>query len=484
MSARSIVKNTIYVYTGEFFSNIFQFIFIILLTRYLGAEGFGKISFALSLGWFIVIFSDVGINHIMFREMSVKSSKIMHHRFLALTLKIFLGIMTLIVTVLLMILAGFSQERFFVVLIICSAFILDATGQLFRNALMSIKKMNYESVVRIVFGGSKLLIFLALWYMKTGLLLITSIYFFSSLLTLITAAFFLMKKIGKIKFVVDIKYSKWLIKESYPLLFGAVSMKMLLGIDIIMLTWLKGDYVTGIYSAPSRLIMNGFFFSEILAASALPYLATYLKKDKKIFARLTNVLTASYNIIFIPVVVASIIYPQKIIHLIFGGEFIPGSQVLTVFSVILILYYFSALFHTLYLLTHRVKRLATIMVFAATINAILNYVLITKYSYMGAAYATVFSFTLLILIEYFILIKTKLKINLLGTILKSLALFILTVTAIHSIKSASMAIILAAFLIIYSLLIIVLKVLPSQDIILLLESLKLGKIAQKIKKFI
>ena len=480
MSVKSLVKNTTYMYIGEIISNIFQLAFIILLTRYLGAEGIGKLSLALSLGWIIVLFSDFGVNHIMFREMVLKNKNILHHLSRSVALKIFLGITTILVTILLAATFRFSMERTLIIIIICISLILDSTGQLFRNALISIKKMNYESITKIIFGISKLILFLILWRLGAGIILMTSIYATASLITFCFASYFLTRNIGMIRVTVDKKHSIWLLKEAYPLLFGAFAMKMLLAIDVIMLTWLYGDYVTGLYSAPSRLMMNGFFLAEIIIASSLPYMAEYLKKNKSAYTRLGQIITSVYLILIIPVIIASTVFPARIVVLIFGNEFFPGAPVLTVFSFILALYFFSALYHTIYTLAYRVKRLAVIMVSATIINIVLNYILILKYSFMGAAVATTISFSIMVLAEYIILRKDNTHIKLAGIVSRILLMLLILLAIAYFISGAPMLLIIIFLAPVYCILIIFFRIIPKDDLILLLDSLKLHKVSRKI----
>ncbi len=483
MSAKSIFKNTAYMYTGEIISKIFQFIFIILLTRYLGAEGYGKISFAISLGWIIVMFSDAGINNIMMREMALNTKKIIHHTKHALSLKILFGAVITSAVVIVMYVAGISWERTIIVTIICISFVIDSISQLFRTALISIKHMEYEAVLKIVFNLSKLILISLIWFANTDIITVSAIYLASSVMTILLAITFFYRKIGKLSMAIDKKYSIWMLKESIPLLFGSLFGMLLINIDILMLTWLKGDYITGIYSAPSRLIITGFVLTEIMIASTYPYLVNYYHKKKKHLIRLCQIMTSLSLIAFMPIVLVGIMFAERILRFVFGNEFVAGSAVLSIFSLVLFIYHFVVLYNALFIIAYRVKLVSLIALSATIFNIFMNYFLILKYGHIGAAVATLLSYGFYAIAEYAIFSSIVIRIRFLSRIFRSaMALLLLIITA-YFLQELHLFWIALIIVPLYAFFILLFRIISLQDIALLLHAAKLDNISNRIRQF-
>jgi O-antigen/teichoic acid export membrane protein len=65
-----IAKNTGVLLFSQIASYILGFFFVIYTTRYLGADGFGILSFALAFTGIIGVFSDLGLRQLTVREVA------------------------------------------------------------------------------------------------------------------------------------------------------------------------------------------------------------------------------------------------------------------------------------------------------------------------------------------------------------------------------------------------------------------------------
>ena len=67
---KRVAKNTTILYISEIFSKFFGFVYVMYMARYLGAEGYGVISFAIAFTEIFAVFMDFGINQISIRDIS------------------------------------------------------------------------------------------------------------------------------------------------------------------------------------------------------------------------------------------------------------------------------------------------------------------------------------------------------------------------------------------------------------------------------
>ena len=68
--AQRIAKNTALLSISQILIYILTFFYTIYIARYLGAEGFGILSFALAFSGIFSIFADLGLNTLTVRELS------------------------------------------------------------------------------------------------------------------------------------------------------------------------------------------------------------------------------------------------------------------------------------------------------------------------------------------------------------------------------------------------------------------------------
>ena len=69
-TVQRIAKNTGVLLVSQIASYIIGFFFIMYTARYLGAEGFGILSFALAFTAIFAVFSDLGYNTLLIREVA------------------------------------------------------------------------------------------------------------------------------------------------------------------------------------------------------------------------------------------------------------------------------------------------------------------------------------------------------------------------------------------------------------------------------
>ena len=70
MNIQRIAKNTIFLFIAQIVNYILTFFYTIYIARYLGAEGFGILSFAIAFAGIFSIFADLGLGTLTFREVS------------------------------------------------------------------------------------------------------------------------------------------------------------------------------------------------------------------------------------------------------------------------------------------------------------------------------------------------------------------------------------------------------------------------------
>ena len=105
--------------------------------RYLGAEGYGILSFALAFTGIFAVFSDFGLNQLTVREVSRNRSASQKYLENITLMKLILTGVTLVLIVSVVNCLGYSEETIHVVYLISLSLFLNAFTQTFPSVFSS-----------------------------------------------------------------------------------------------------------------------------------------------------------------------------------------------------------------------------------------------------------------------------------------------------------------------------------------------------------
>jgi O-antigen/teichoic acid export membrane protein len=189
-------------------------------------------------------------------------------------------------------------------------------------------------------------------------------------------------------------------------------------IDMVMLGKIKGEEVAGWYGVSYHLFFALATIPGAFLSAMFPVLSRLFKESgellKKAFQKSFKVLVGAG----IPASVGSFLLAEKIILFLFGPQYEHSIATLRILSFLIVFSYLNGLAGYFLISTNRQALTAKIMAATAGINIFLNIILIPRYSYIGAAYATVVS-EILFLILFFLSARREIPSIPLKEIVKS-----------------------------------------------------------------
>ena len=208
---------------------------------------------------------------------------------------------------------------------------------------------------------------------------------------------FIYEKSGNHLFDWRFKFStaKQLIKDGWPLLFGAVSAVLYMRIDQIMIGELLDETSVGYYAVAVKLSESFIFLSVIISKTIAPYMTSIYENDREHFPEKVR---QYYAIMMKLAVILSILlalFGKDLIYYLFSDKFFASAKILTI-------YVWSSIFIFLsdaawvYYINLDLQHLAALRhVVGAIVNIALNMILIRVYGLVGAALATLISYAVL-----------------------------------------------------------------------------------------
>jgi len=388
-TVQRIAKNTGVLLISQITSLVLGFFFIMYTARYLGAEGFGMLSFALAFTGIFGVFSDLGLRALTVREVARDNSLAGKYLGNIAVMKIFLAIITFGLVALTITLLGYPEQTINVVYLVALSVILNSFSQIFYSIFQAHEKMEYQSIGQIL--NSILMLSGALFAISHGLDIVSFafLYFIVSTIVLGYSFAVCVWKFVLLKIEVDWGFWESTIKEAWPFWLSGVFVILYFRIDMVMLSMMKGDAVVGWYAAPYRLINALSFIPAALTGAIYPVFSRFYVNSE---SSLKMTFEKSFKYLFIiafPIGVGTTLLADKIILLIFGSDFIPSIialQILIWTSVLIFINWTPA---TLLNSINKQKTLMYITGLGAIVNIVLNLILIPSFSYVGAGVATV-----------------------------------------------------------------------------------------------
>jgi len=184
-----------------------------------------------------------------------------------------------------------------------------------------------------------------------------------------------------------------LFRQSWPILLSSGAAIMYFKMDQMMLFALSGSYKVGIYSVAVRISEIAYLFPTIVATAILPALTKLRKGDRlkyhhelrKVFSLL---MAAAYGVALLISVCAPVL-----VSVLYGKAFLAASPILIVHIWSLVWIINSAIGH-IYISNEGLTRYYLIKdSVAALLNVGLNFLLIPMWGGLGAAVATLVSYS-------------------------------------------------------------------------------------------
>ena len=178
-----------------------------------------------------------------------------------------------------------------------------------------------------------------------------------------------------------------------------------------MLTPMAGDYATGIYNATYRLISVLTLFYGIYGAVIFPVMSRMFKNDKQLLNVSFEKSVKYLMLVIIPIAVATQFYSLDIVILFFGKEYSAASTPLSILVWTICLIFFNGSVATVLNASFKEIAVAKMNFIAVIFNVVLNFFLIPKYSYNGAAITTVLTDLLLLFLYIYAMKQINLSPN-------------------------------------------------------------------------
>jgi len=409
-TTRRVAKNTGALIAGTIISKLCLLVFLAIAARYIGPEGFGKYTFALSFAALFIVLGDMGLDMLAIREVARDRTLISKYLGNIAILKTILSAIAVGIIFLVINLLNYPLDTTKIVYIIGISVFFSSLSTALRWCFQAFQKMEYEALVNAAQGIILLGLGLAILYLGKGLIglafahLLTSviIFFFSFLITI--------KKFAKPKFEINFGFWKFLLKTAVPIGLMSVFVTVYFNTNTVLLSLMKGDAPAGWYNAGYKLIDAIKFIPAMLALAVFPAMSEFYKSSIETSQKVLRKSIQYVFLLALPMAIGTTILSYKIIPIIWGQEFSQAISVLQILIWVAALSFISTIIHHYLIATNQQKVPIYTIGAGLILNIFLNLTLIPKFSYLGSSIAILMAQFAIFFFVIFYIFK-YLKIN-------------------------------------------------------------------------
>ncbi len=389
--------NAIWSLSSRLFSTIVGLIVTIYLVRYLGPENFGNLSYAVSYVGLFSILGSLGVTTIVGRELikhPENTNKLMGSAFVIQLIGGFIATLTVLISALIFT----EQDVSRVVIFILAGTLILNTLQNIRAEFAAHAEIKYTAQIDILAVIILNILKLSVVILDKGVLWIGLILLFEPFLVgalLIYRRTYIYGSLREWQFQKQTAYK--LLIDAWPFIFIATFSSIFSRIDQVILKQLMDSAAVGIYSAAIRISEAWLFVPGAIAGALFPAIVNASKVN--IYEYKRRLLSLMFFLGALSITVATIFsfFGQFFIQLLYGHDYVASTPILNIYllsSVSMSLY--SVI--NLYLINENKRFTIFLLTFCTAIaNIILNLVLIPVYGTIGAAFATLISYLILLL---------------------------------------------------------------------------------------
>ncbi|MEX1112870.1 MAG: flippase [Patescibacteria group bacterium] len=398
-ATKKIALNTLVQSIAKTFVIVMGLVSVAILTRYLGAEGYGKFTLVLVYLSIFGIAADMGLFTISIREMSKNLRRTQEIFSNTLALRGLLGVIVLLIAIGVSWLLPYEPDVRIGIIIAGGAHLFGLLNSAMMAVFQSRLVMGYAAIADLAGRAIALGAVIAVAALGLGFYAVVATASLGAFVTFLVSTW-LVRRYVRVKPMKDLILWKGLLREALPYGLTLVVVQLYFRVDILLLSFFKTNADVGIYGAVFKVFELLMVFSGFFNNSTFPILNRRLKESS---AKARAFTQKSFNILFIGglgIAAGSLTIAPFVMRIVGGQEFVAGSDALRVVLLTMPFTFSVLALGSLLLALGKQKVMLRISTYSLVLNIVLNLFLIPPYGFIGAAVATLISEVFLITFYY------------------------------------------------------------------------------------
>lgn len=406
--ADSIFKNQFFNLSMQVLNLLFPILAIPYTTRLFGPEILGEINFANSIVQYFILIAMAGIPIYATREIAKvrDDANLLRKKFKEISI---LQIIFTVFSIMIYVILIFSVQRFKSYLYVYLFLGMQILSYSFNFVwfLQGIEKYRFAAIATFISKLTNVILIFTLLKKREDLYIYALIIGITMVINAVMNMFFAFRLLKDFKSTEKLQVNYQSVKSHIYLILvfflSDIAVKIYTAMDQTMLGILDSSESVAYYSMSIRLEKVVVALITSMAVVMLPRISNSIKNNK--IDDVKKYVSMSINIVYliaIPAMFGVLAIGEEIIPIFLGEEFLQSTDVFMLVSSLFIIIGLSNVFGMQIMVPYgKEKKFTVILSVAAVINFIANLILIPKFSYYGATFATIFAELVVTIWMYF-----------------------------------------------------------------------------------
>jgi len=403
------LKNTLWLFGEKILRMVVGLFVGIWVARYLGPEQFGLFSYAQSFVALFATIATLGLDGIVIRELVKDGSRRDELIGTAFWLKVIGAFGVLLILAIAINFTANDTYTNTLVFIIASATIFQSfnvVDMYFQAKVMS-KFVVYANTISLFFSS---LVKISLILNEAPLVAFAWAILFDSFVLACGFVYFYIKNnptldIKKLKF--SSKAATELLKDSWPLMLSGVVVSIYMKIDQVMIKEMVSAEAVGQYAAAVKLSEGWYFISVLITSSLFPAIINAKKISEELYYNRLQKLYDTMVWMAIAMAIPMTFLSDEIVGFLYGDQYSESGSILMI-HIWTGIFVNVGLVRSKFFIIENLQAFQTLYLSLGMVtNVILNINLINTYGVKGAAFATLITFILIVLVYPLFFKETK-----------------------------------------------------------------------------
>lgn len=400
---REILKQSSWLFLAQVLTRAIGFFYTLYLAKNLAVEGFGLYSVALSYFSIIGAFSEFGLNKFLIREIALGKQNLSNLVFNVAFLRLLLTFLIITVIGVISFIFDPDSARNVVIVLAMFATIPQALSLTIDSIFVGLQRLAFSSIAIFLMSVATTLSGVFLVEKEAGVIGVTLALILGQIVYLIFLLLILIHKKLLVLGRIETNGLRQAFIGSVPYGVLAVMGLLYFRVDLLILTYMKGNFEAGIYGVAYRFLDVVIFIPSAISAALFPILvklhSTGQGQIKQIYFKAVTVMGLIGLIICL---IYILILPE--IFKIFLPNYLLAIEVIKILALSIPLMFIHIPGAQVLLSTDKfLKQVMLLSVVTLSFNIVSNLLFIPQYGVIGASWVTVLSEGLSLVLFYSLL---------------------------------------------------------------------------------
>ena len=485
-NATTVVKNATVLMASQLITWALTLVLTVVLARYLGATLVGEYTLASSLWTIMGVFINFGMDTLLIKQIARSPEQLPELLGTTMIARTALFLLSCGAVALYAYLAHFSPTTLVLVALLGVAQLVTQIYLATQAALQGIELMEYVSIAGIISRVANTALGIAVLLLGYGVYAIAIVTIVAMLVGLVLQYGVLWRRYP-IRIAFNLQHMWSIMRAGLPYLASSLGLVAYGQVDVLVISSLINTTQVGWYASASRLFGTTMFLPVILTTAAFPSLTRAYANASDSVSRIIQKSFDLMLVLSVPLGLGLFVLADPLVVLLYGADFAPSGPVLALMGLVLIPTYQNILLGQFLTSTDRQNVWTVVILVATALTVPLDIVLVPwcQQQWSNGAIAGSLSFLItevvMAAVGIRLLPKGSLGRSSIGVGLRVLAAGVVMAAISWWLRDIFIVVPIVCGAIVYGALILLLRVVPAEDLQLLKEvSLKaLGRLRRR-----